>query len=204
MRQERLMCLERELSGLEGYQGWMIGKCRFSFGDGAEQEAVPGAADAGKQSGKLRVLRTGSRLAEVEILSADERDRLTVTLVNSVPGSSAGLRRAETAERPPDPKYVQESRPAECFSATRAETDAYLEASGDCNPIHQGAHAVVPGFLMVNRIAQDCRNCREIAVRFYHPLYLGETARLIVNESGAQKSAGLFTEQNQILQMIFT
>ncbi len=189
MRQERLMHLERELSGLEGYEGWMIGKCRFSFGDGAEQEAVPGAADAGKQSGKLRVLRAGSRLAEVEILSADEKDRLTVTLVNAVPGSSAGLRRAETAE---------------CFTATRAETDAYLEAAGDNNPIHQGAHAVVPGFLMVNRLAQDCGDCREIAVRFYHPLYLGEAARLIVDESGTQKSVEVFTEQNQILQIIFT
>lgn len=32
MRQERLMILEKVLSELPGYLGWMIGSCHFSFG----------------------------------------------------------------------------------------------------------------------------------------------------------------------------
>ena len=204
MRQERLMNLERELSGLAGYEGWMIGKCRFFFGAETGQAAVPGEADAREKSAKFRVLRSGSRLAEVEILRPAANDRLLVTLIDPVRETEANVRHGRMAESPPDIKEKQENEPGRWFVAERADVDAYLEASGDNNPIHQDAHAVVPGFFMVNRIARDCGDCREIAVRFYHPLYIGEAARLTVDRSGEKKSAELFTEQEKILQMIFT
>lgn len=35
----------------------------------------------------------------------------------------------------------------------------YLHASEDENPIHQGKAAVVPGFLMVNRILEGYGDC---------------------------------------------
>ncbi len=37
MQQERLMVLEKALSGLPGYRGWMIGKCHFSL-EGKENQ----------------------------------------------------------------------------------------------------------------------------------------------------------------------
>ncbi len=153
MRQERLMNLERELSGLAGYEGWMIGKCRFFFGAETEQVAVPGEADAREKSAKFRVLRSGSRLAEVEILRPAANDRLLVTLIDPVRETEANVQHGRMAESPPDIKEKQENEPGRWFVAERADVDAYLEASGDNNPIHQDAHAVVPGFFMVNRIA---------------------------------------------------
>ena len=42
----------------------------------------------------------------------------------------------------------------EAFLPTSEEISMYLHASEDENPIHQGKAAVVPGFLMVNRILE--------------------------------------------------
>lgn len=147
MRQERLMNLERELSGLAGYEGWMIGKCRFFFGAETEQAQCRGEADAREKSAKFRVLRSGSRLAEVEILRPAANDRLLVTLIDPVRETEANVQHGRMAESPPDIKEKQENEPGRWFVAERADVDAYLEASGDNNPIHQDAHAVVPGFL---------------------------------------------------------
>ena len=38
------------------------------------------------------------------------------------------------------------------FKVTREETDRYLREVKDQNPIHQGEGAIVPGFLMANKI----------------------------------------------------
>ena len=62
MRQERLMMLEKTLSELHGYRGWMIGKCRFSFGGEEKPAEAPGPL---QQSCHLDVLRSDRRLAEV-------------------------------------------------------------------------------------------------------------------------------------------
>ena len=63
MRQERLMILEKVLSELPGYLGWMIGSCRFSFG----KEAGGNTPGQMQHSCDLTVLRSDARLAEVEI-----------------------------------------------------------------------------------------------------------------------------------------
>ena len=41
------------------------------------------------------------------------------------------------------------------FKVTREETDRYLREVKDQNPIHQGEGAIVPGFLMANKILKQ-------------------------------------------------
>ena len=77
------MMLEKTLSELHGYRGWMIGKCRFSFGGEEKPAEAPGPL---QQSCHLDVLRSDRRLAEVEITNPLTGDQLRVMLVRAVPG----------------------------------------------------------------------------------------------------------------------
>ena len=52
------MMLEKTLSELHGYRGWMIGKCRFSFGGEEKPAEAPGPL---QQSCHLDVLRSDRR-----------------------------------------------------------------------------------------------------------------------------------------------
>ena len=78
----------------------------------------------------------------------------------------------------------------------------YLYASEDENPIHQGKAAVVPGFLMVNRILEGYGDCIEASVRFYLPLRCQEPAELVEKKTGEQsRTVELFTDRGCVLQM---
>ena len=78
----------------------------------------------------------------------------------------------------------------------------YLHASEDENPIHQDKAAVVPGFLMVNRILEGYGGCDAASVRFYRPLRCGEMARLVEQKTGEHsRTVELFTDRGRILQM---
>ena len=83
MSQERLMILEKVLSELPGYLGWMIGSCRFSFG----KEAGGNTPGQMQHSCDLTVLRSDARLAEVEIRNLTTEDQLRVMLVNAASGT---------------------------------------------------------------------------------------------------------------------
>lgn len=91
MRQERLMMLEKTLSELHGYRGWMIGKCRFSFGGEEKPAEAPGPL---QQSCHLDVLRSDRRLAEVEITNPLTGDQLRVMLVRAFPKMKSGTEKA--------------------------------------------------------------------------------------------------------------
>ena len=85
------MMLEKTLSELHGYRGWMIGKCRFSFG-GEEKPAE--APEPLQQSCHLDVLRSDRRLAEVEITNPLTGDQLRVMLVRAFPEMKSGTEKA--------------------------------------------------------------------------------------------------------------
>ena len=88
------------------------------------------------------------------------------------------------------------------FLVTLEEIRAYLHASGDSNPIHRGEAAVVPGFLMVNRILEGYGDCSGASVRFYLPLQCKEPAKLVEQKTGEHsRTVELFTDRGRILQM---
>ena len=90
------MMLEKTLSELHGYRGWMIGKCRFSFGGEEKPAEAPGPL---QQSCHLDVLRSDRRLAEVEITNPLTGDQLRVMLVRAFPKMKSGTEKAEAGYR---------------------------------------------------------------------------------------------------------
>ncbi len=192
MRQERLVMLEKTLSELPGYRGWMIGKCRFSFGGEEKPAEAPGPL---RQSCHLDVLRSDRRLAEVEITNPLTGDQLCVMLVRAFPKMKSGTEKAAA-------EAAGKQKTGEAFLVTSEEISMYLYASEDENPIHQGKAAVVPGFLMVNRILEGYEDCIEASVRFYLPLRCQESAELVEKKTGEQsRIVELFTDRGRILQM---
>ena len=197
MGQERLMILEKTLSSLSGYRGWMIGTCRFSFGREDTPEETSGQP---QQTCQLAVLRSDARLAEVEITRPETGDQLRVMLVNAASGKESVRKTA--GKQPPDTKTASPQKESETFLVTREEIDAYLQASRDENPIHRGENAVVPGFLMVNRILEGYGNAAAASVRFCQPLCCGKPAKLAEQKTGEHsRTVELFTDQGRILQM---
>lgn len=134
---KRLLVLEGLLSTLPDCQGWMIAKCRFSLGNRKMKTS---------DQFPLQILKKDGRLAKIHICSfaGEEKDLLDVTLIN--PGQRMTLGSRENMET------EKEDYP---FKVTREETDRYLREVKDQNPIHQGEGAIVPGFLMANKILKQ-------------------------------------------------
>lgn len=134
---KRLLVLEGLLSTLPDCQGWMIAKCRFSLGNRKMKTS---------DQFPLQILKKDGRLAKIHICSfaGEEKDLLDVTLIN--PGQRMTLGSWENMET------EKEDYP---FKVTREETDRYLREVKDQNPIHQGEGAIVPGFLMANKILKQ-------------------------------------------------
>lgn len=218
MQQERLMVLEKALSGLPGYRGWMIGKCHFSFG----REGKPVEAPEHLQQGcHLDVLRSDQRLVEVEVANPATGDQLRVMLAGAALKGKNGTDRAapeaagsQRLDKGLDPGQAIAERQQQAVKAklhqetggvllvTLEEIRAYLHASGDSNPIHRGEAAVVPGFLMVNRILEGYGDCSGASVRFYLPLQCKEPAKLVEQKIGEHsRTVELFTDRGRILQM---
>lgn len=196
MRQERLMILEKVLSELPGYLGWMIGSCRFSFG----KEAGGNTPGQMQHSCDLTVLRSDARLAEVEIRNLTTEDQLRVMLVNAASGTETD--RETTGKQHRDIRLPSSQKESEAFLVTREAIDTYLKESRDGNLIHRGEAAVVPGFLMVNRLLEGYGGCDAASVRFYLPLRCGEKARLVEQKTGEHsRTVELFTDRGRILQM---
>lgn len=195
----------------------MIGKCRFSFGGEEKPAEAPGPL---QQSCHLDVLRSDRRLAEVEITNPLTGDQLRVMLVRAFPKMKSGTEKAadeaagkqKLGYRTGDGRAAAENqqlmkaefpqKTGEAFLPTSEEISMYLHASEDENPIHQGKAAVVPGFLMVNRILEGYGDCIEASVRFYLPLQCQEPAELVEKKTGEQsRTVELFTDRGRILQM---
>ena len=190
--EERLFGLERRLSTLTGHEGWVIGKCRFVFST-LEKEVV---YDSPYQ---MDILRENRNLAEIRIQRHDDVERLDVTLMKPVEHSrwEIGKKKhdsktwSERGQISGEGKVGNDPVQTEIFCVTREETDHYLAASGDKNPIHRGENSIVPGFLMVNRIAgllkTPERSPEKLQVRFFSPLPVGEAAELMISGQPEKK-----------------
>lgn len=199
--EEQLILLERTLSTISGYKGWVIGKCSFFL----SKESRPEETDL---TCNVRIIRENDRLADIGILQG-KTERLRVTLMKPAE-KSAGV--TKTAERSSDRKAAAlEEKTGETdrkrnipgkFLVTREETDRYLAVSGDKNPIHDGENAIVPGFLMVNRIAGILEDPERLQVRFFTPLFIGESAELVIREkNGNGQTAEVLRNGERILRI---
>ena len=183
--EERLLGLERTLSTLSGHEGWVIGKCRFELGT-VEKKSVHDIADYPYQ---LEILRENRNLAEIQIRGGYVGDYLLVTLMKPIENGGRRIREKDLAQ-------------TGNFLVTREETDRYLVATGDKNPIHQGENAIVPGFLMVNKIAEMFENPEKLRVRFFTPLAVGESVELVIRKKdGSGQDAEVYRNGERILKM---
>lgn len=201
---KRLLGLEKTLSKLSGYEGWMIAKCRFCLKKQREDSSSGRLLhfeqpDNEEYAYKMQVQKSDARLVKVLITgrSRREEDSLEVTLID--PGS---LSRGKQPARTFVP--TENTQPSTTLTVTEKEIQLYLQAVNDTNPIHQGKDAIVPGFLMVNwmfEMFQDrFPDQLQMDVRFLMPLQTGEEAVFSMSSEENKKSILLKTSTRTILK----
>ena len=176
---KRLLGLEKTLSGLSVYEGWMIAKCRFCLKKQKEDSVKTvlhfEQPDNDGYTYKMQVQGRDARLVKVLITEQSRRveDRLEVTLID--PGNLSGGKQSNRT-----PVLSQDTQSSTPLTVTEKEIQSYLQAVNDTNPIHQGENAIVPGFLMVNRLFKMFQDRLpdqlQMDVRFLTPLQVGEEA----------------------------
>lgn len=204
---KRLQELEKTLSGLAGYEGWMIAKCRFCF-DEKKGNHTGGTVNFDQPEDKspvyqMQVLKSDARLAQVCITkeSREKEESLNVTLID--PGCFSGEKGLERTN-----VLTKTSQSAPSLTVTEKEIQAYLQAVNDTNPIHQGERAIVPGFLMVNKMFemfQIFAACPiQVDVRFLTPLQEGEEIQFTAKTEDSKKTILLKTSERTILKAVVT
>lgn len=174
-RNRRLLDLERALTGVPCFEGWVIGKCSFKL-----SEETPDGPRFGKN---CVILKSSSMIVELlaNVFYGREWDRLRVILMNP---EGAGGQKARAAGNT-ETEDRDRRREGSCLLIGQEETDEFLRETCDRNPIHSGPGAIVPGLLMANRILSDEGMPQapfEAEFRFLSPLAVGREAFLQVNE----------------------
>ena len=152
--------LARELSGLKGerYMGAEIAELLWC------RELAEGSREP------LRVLSDRHGVLVVEVRGSAET--LKVTMLLRQPGqhgpeSAMGNGFVISEE-------IKEHAIWHVFS--KQEITEFVEKAGDRNPLHQGAHPIVPGLLLLERLLGDAafRGCGRMQLRFRHPAFAEE------------------------------
>ncbi|MFR2319055.1 MAG: hypothetical protein ACLS7U_06430 [Enterocloster sp.] len=204
---KRLLGLEKTLSGLAGYEGWMIAKCRFRF-DKKKRNHAGETVDFNQLEDEsfayqMQVLKSDARLAQVCITGENRgnEDSLDVTLID--PGFLSGEKRSEKTL-----VLTQSIHPSPFFTVTEKEIQSYLQAVNDTNPIHQGKSAIVPGFLMVNKMFEMFQiftiGSFQVDVRFLTPLQVGEETEVTVKTEDSKKTILFKISERTILKAVVT
>lgn len=191
--EEELLKMERGLSELQGFDGWMIGTCCASLKmePAAKQDTKCG--DARQYTARIIKRGSTSLIIRVEHWNAAEPgdNFLKVLLVNPGLKEQKCLRRQDELKKLKEPKESEESirHSGSRIRFSTSQTERFLEAAADQNSIHRGPSAIVPGLLMMNRSAvyslkpdegrAEEKSCRiTLEARFLAPLKVGETAAL--------------------------
>lgn len=158
---DTLMAAERALVRADqtSYNGWMIGKAEFYLKTAyrADNVEIP----------VVRILKKSSFMVCMEAESED----LTLTMWILKPRGAGERRNCGEVQETGRELILG-------FSISRQDIDRYQSITGDSNPIHLGSHAIVPGFLLCNRviplIMDRMRTPFRLNVRFHAPVYEGE------------------------------
>ena len=145
---KKLLCFERALSTLEGYEGWMIGTTTLHM----DWQPKQGENEFCHTKLTPEIIKKGRSAIRVRIAAAEEEkerenEEMEVLLVK--PRQSV---LAPEKEKMPLMKAITElgSEDDDTLAFSRSQMEEYLREAADTNPIHQGEAAVLPGFLVMN------------------------------------------------------
>lgn len=152
--------LARELSGLKGE--------RYMGAEIAELLWCRGLAEGSREP--LSVLSERHGVLVVEVRGSEETLKVTMLLRRpGQPGPTSAMRNEGGIS-----EEIKEHAVWHVFS--KKEISEFVEKAGDRNPLHQGAHPVVPGLLLLERLLEDAafRECDGMQLRFRHPAFAEE------------------------------
>lgn len=197
-----LLEMERALSGLKGYDGWVIGTCCVGISS-VFQDKMSGNGEIKEEVCKSSILRCGGAWAVVRIVRPRQEDFLQVMLLK--PSQN------EHSVRLPQQKRqscsdLSEKSGAEIFCFYEQEIAWFLESVSDSNPIHRGSGAIVPGFLMMNTITgMYIRKLAEernegltginLDVKFLNPLRVGK--KVLLDSQPSETNRGRFLVKDE-------
>lgn len=177
--QNILISAEKALAAEKGYDGWMIGRCRLSVP--AKLSVVPVFhISVLKQRKTFAVLQAGSENGAFL--------EMTMLLPSGTPAKEAPC----AALPSPGKDSVQ-------FSLSSSEMEEFLKAVGDDNPLHSGENAILPGFLIFNRLLSDFSlpsgegEVISSECRFLSPLHPGEPVVFLPEPAAKALSETLFS-----------
>lgn len=139
---------ERACAGISGFDGWMIGSVRIrSSVDRKPPDALlretPGTSGSPAQDGSARLVRRGPSVSVVEAVAGSLSMRVLLVRPLKDPRQMP-----EHAVPDADPRR----KPLRSFCISRGEMEQFLNRVGDPNPLHRGKEAILPGFLILNRL----------------------------------------------------
>ena len=200
-----LEAAERACAGIGGFDGWMIGIVRIWWTGCGKCSPLcsPAGADGGQGTAAPRVpapasaclVRRGPSVSVIETAAGDISMRILLI--------RPAEERAPSAETAAEDLSGRKALFSICIS--RGEAQAFLHRVGDANPLHRGNGAVLPGFLILNRVlaqmaerggtAADGEPSGEASenayeFRFTAPLFPMEPAVLCAGRSGFSLTAG--------------
>ena len=175
---KKLLCFERALSTLEGYEGWMIGTTTLHL----DWQPKQGENEFCHTKLTPEIIKKGRSAIRVRIAAAEEEkerenEEMEVLLV----------------------KLGSEDDDTLAFS--RSQMEEYLREAADTNPIHQGEAAVLPGFLVMNACLLRLwkkgwmKGQTALEVRFLAPLRPDEEVYLSDSEQEGRNAVYLRTKQ---------
>lgn len=188
---------ERACAGIDGFEGWMIGSVTLRAAGQRPGSSEPPSAHLRRRGPSAAVIETGAGSIRMRVLlvhPAAHGKRLLREAGH--PKADAPETQAEIpAERPAASRAGHPAEPADdgtgdagelCIS--RAEMERFLQQTGDTNPLHSGADAILPGFLILNRIMSLLPEAPSpeaaLEFRFLSPLHPGEAALIKKTSDG--------------------
>ncbi len=160
-----LIPMERAMSQIRGFQGWVIGACTFSLRERHIPRHLAPKANLSLYEPVFQgqLLKKGNSLATLKV---DDQNKVCADWLEAILVKSTG----KISKNTPGIKSAEPSISSLVF--TRYQTDEFLEQVQDDNPIHQGENAIVPGFLMANRLLSLLTGNEPVLakIRFLAPL----------------------------------
>lgn len=165
-----------KFSAVGGFEGWMIAKLSFKQLS-KEREIVP------KENSEAVILRQRARYAIFEAEDADWQIQMHLIKPKE--------QKKDTATKEREKKSLEElyrGKEIARWQIAKKEILEFVISVKDLNSIHRTEHAVVPGFLFVEKlwkekkVAEHIKEWKEFEVIFSIPAYEEETITLLQEE----------------------
>lgn len=182
----------RMFSNVGNYDGYFIGKVSLEFNM---------AADAGKMSeNQAHIIKSRENYAELAASGDFADGYLSIHMYLMKPVSKAAAQSNSGDQNKHD--VPNKCTPDMIFY--KSEILSFVSDTGDCNPIHQGEHPVVPGLLILEKLILEKPILEKLnlqtdighigifdlihsfGIRFRTPLYADEPVRLVPHKASGR------------------